>query len=172
MAEEIKQEVIAECKVTYFFGKMIAKAGTLSLRLDGLLFMPTKLDRALGSIDIPIPLDDIEGFHYDDTLQKRLELKTPGQTHRFIGSGLKELHEGLIVLKRNISSSNVLANIKDLSQTVSLTKCFNCAKDIKPNFKFCPYCRTQIKLICSKCKEEIEESWLSCAFCNTDFKKN
>lgn len=174
MTEQTEQQAIASCKVTYFIGKLLAKAGTLTLRSDGLTFTPTALDRAMGAIDIPIPINDMEGFYYNDAMQKTLQIKTPARTHRFIGSGLNEIHENLIMLKRRTTA----ASDPEIPQQDSISVkpkssdvCFNCSKPIGVNFKFCPFCRTQIKVICPCCKEVVEETWLSCPFCNTELRQ-
>lgn len=175
MIEGTEPQVIASCKVTYFIGKLLAKAGILELRSDGLTFVPTALDRAMGAIDIPIPLDDIEGFYFNDTLQKNLQIKTPSRTHRFVGGGLNEIHENLIILKRKSlprvseQPQAPAAPVTQIPRPADV--CFNCSKQIKPSFKFCPYCRSQMKLICHNCKEEVEQDWLSCPHCNFELKK-
>jgi len=170
---ESTPKVIAECKVTYFIGKMLARAGMLSLNSDGLLFIPTALDRAIGSIDIPIPFSEIQEFYYNDTFQKTLQIKSPDKIHKFIGSGLNELHENLIVLKRQTSALNQeKSTISKQVKEVSPDTCFSCSKPIKQSFKFCPHCRTQLKNLCMECKSEVEVEWIACPQCNCKLKDN
>ncbi|MFH1379597.1 MAG: zinc ribbon domain-containing protein [bacterium] len=167
---------ISRCKVTYFMGKLLAKAGTLSLNSEGLTFIPTALDRAIGAIDIPIPLEDIQAFYFNDTFQKTLQIKTPSQTHKFIGSAVNEIHDNLIVLKRQTSPHTLQKKEAEKASSappvppVSLY-CFTCKKPSKDTYKFCPYCKTQLKNLCPNCKEEINEGWAACAYCNSDLKK-
>jgi RNA polymerase subunit RPABC4/transcription elongation factor Spt4 len=171
--EEIEAKKICECKVTYFIGRLLAKAGILTLRDNGLIFTPTALDRALGAIDIPIPLEEIQGFTYNDTFQKTLQIKTPARTHRFIGSSLNEMHENLIILKRNAppapASPAPVVEVHTQPAHADDT-CPNCSKIINPLFKFCPYCKTQLKILCPQCKEPVAQDWTACPFCNTNIK--
>lgn len=168
---ETPVRVIAECKVTYFIGKLLAKAGILRINNEGLLFAPTALDRAMGSIDIPIPLEDIQEFFFNETLQKTLLVKTASKTHRFIGGGLGDIHENLIALKRRSLEETTDTAAVSPETAPSAFTCFSCSKPIKTSFKFCPYCRTQLKNLCPHCRDEIEQQWISCPSCNTELKK-
>ena len=183
MSDEIKQDEKTSCKVTYFIGKMLAKGGTLSFTDDGLLFTPTALDKMMGAIEIPISFSDMVSFHYDDSLQKKLEIITSSRKHRFIGSGLGEIHSKLIVLKKGIVH-NQAQNLNQLKTPASTSLeiqdrslnsseiCFNCSRPVKSSFKYCPFCRTQLKLICKSCKEVVEENWISCPNCNSELNKS
>ncbi|MBD3272366.1 MAG: hypothetical protein GF384_07520 [Elusimicrobia bacterium] len=167
-------QLIAETKVTYFIGKLLAKAGTLKLQNDGLVFIPTALDRAIGSIDIPIPIDDIQEFFYTEWPQKTLNVKTPSKIHKFIGAGLNELHENLIVLKRQLHASAKQNPIsaQPITEPTSSITCYSCKKPIKKDFKFCPFCRTQLKNLCPSCKSEVENIWLACPFCSQQLRES
>jgi len=170
---ESTPKTIAECKVTYFIGKMLARAGMLSLNSDGLMFIPTALDRAIGSIDIPIPISEIQEFYYNDTFQKTLQIKSPDKIHKFIGSGLNELHENLIVLKRQTSGPDQKKlNLPNQAKEVPSDSCSSCSKSIQKFFKFCPHCRTQLKNLCPECKSEVEVEWIACPQCNCRLKDN
>lgn len=173
MSEETGQTEAISCKVTYFIGKMLAKGGVLSFNDGGLLFSPTALDKMMGAIDIPISLSDIEGFHYDDALQKKLEIITPSRKHRFIGSGLGAVHKRLIIIKKEFAQKQGPSEGKkqETDKIVEENVCFNCMRPAEPSFKYCPYCRTQLKLICDGCKEVVNEKWISCPNCNYELRK-
>lgn len=44
-------------------------------------------------------------------------------------------------------------------------KCFECKKPISKDFKFCPSCKTQVKIECVKCKSLISPKWKNCPYC-------
>ncbi len=131
----------------------------------------------MGSIDVSLPFGDILEFYFDTTLsQKTLQVKTLSKTHRFIGSDLDKVHQNLISLKRTTALAQQPAPVQQASSVPVVKRhidcCFNCSKPIKPSFKFCPFCRTQLTHLCPGCKEIVDEQWLACPFCNADIKKS
>lgn len=49
-------------------------------------------------------------------------------------------------------------------------KCPNCSKTVKNDNKYCPYCGTPLKKICTKCGNEIQNDWIYCPECSTKLK--
>ncbi|NLX91383.1 MAG: zinc ribbon domain-containing protein [Firmicutes bacterium] len=48
--------------------------------------------------------------------------------------------------------------------------CPSCRKTLQEDFKFCPYCGTQIINNCPSCGKKVEPSWLACPYCGTALK--
>lgn len=45
------------------------------------------------------------------------------------------------------------------------TKCFSCGKNIKSEFKICPYCGTPLDTHCPKCGKQVMPDWQVCPHC-------
>lgn len=51
-----------------------------------------------------------------------------------------------------------------------LHNCFSCHREVDEDFKFCPYCSTQLKTNCTGCHKEIQTNWNTCPYCWVDQK--
>lgn len=45
------------------------------------------------------------------------------------------------------------------------TKCLNCGKSIKSEFKICPYCSTSLDIHCPQCGRQVLPDWQVCPHC-------
>ena len=45
--------------------------------------------------------------------------------------------------------------------------CPNCGHEIKPNWKFCPYCEHKLAEACEACGELLKPDWITCPYCGT-----
>jgi hypothetical protein len=46
--------------------------------------------------------------------------------------------------------------------------CFACQKHIRPDFVFCPHCRTRLQEECGNCGKPFNLSWAVCAYCGRE----
>ena len=46
--------------------------------------------------------------------------------------------------------------------------CFACQKHIRPDFAFCPHCRTRLQEECGNCGKLFNLSWAVCAYCGRE----
>ena len=46
--------------------------------------------------------------------------------------------------------------------------CFACQKHIRPDFAFCPHCRTRLQEECGNCGKPFNLSWAVCAYCGRE----
>jgi RNA polymerase subunit RPABC4/transcription elongation factor Spt4 len=51
-----------------------------------------------------------------------------------------------------------------------LHNCFSCHREVGEDFKYCPYCSTQLKTDCTGCHKEIQTNWNTCPYCWEDQK--
>lgn len=52
----------------------------------------------------------------------------------------------------------------------SLQHCPSCGREIKPDWKACPYCKTRLKKVCPSCNKPIESDWAVCPHCGHDLR--
>ena len=50
--------------------------------------------------------------------------------------------------------------------------CPECGRPIKHDFKVCPYCKAELKLVCPKCDRRMEPGWIVCPYCGERTKDN
>ncbi|MDD4170143.1 MAG: zinc-ribbon domain-containing protein, partial [Desulfotomaculaceae bacterium] len=52
-------------------------------------------------------------------------------------------------------------------------QCPNCQKALQEDFKFCPYCGTEMvkNFACHTCHKQVEPAWVSCPHCGSDLKR-
>lgn len=51
-------------------------------------------------------------------------------------------------------------------KVILIDSCRNCGRVLKEEWKFCPYCRTQVETCnCPFCREEIKFQWEFCPHC-------
>jgi len=46
--------------------------------------------------------------------------------------------------------------------------CYACQKHIRPDFAFCPHCRTRLQEACANCGKPINLNWAICAYCGRE----
>jgi hypothetical protein len=46
--------------------------------------------------------------------------------------------------------------------------CFSCESPILPAFKFCPTCKTELKVDCKWCEKHIYKNWKLCPYCGEE----
>ena len=68
-----------------------------------------------------------------------------------------ELESNLDVMEEIIEEKN-----KDFWDCLH---CFSCESPILPAFKFCPTCKTQLKIECNSCEKSIYKHWKLCPYC-------
>lgn len=48
--------------------------------------------------------------------------------------------------------------------------CPECGRPIKPDFKVCPYCKTDLASECPNCHKQMEHGWVVCPYCGGKIK--
>lgn len=102
----------------------------------------------------PMPYRDITGIILNDVGYVS-NGKTPwatlnsaiGRDHRF------SKYRGIVELKEWHPSSN-----ED-------NRCLNCGKEIRKDFKFCPFCEFDLEHSCKYCHKKLEPNWRICPYC-------
>jgi hypothetical protein len=46
--------------------------------------------------------------------------------------------------------------------------CYACQKHIRPDFAYCPHCRTRLQEACANCGKPISLNWAICAYCGRE----
>jgi RNA polymerase subunit RPABC4/transcription elongation factor Spt4 len=46
--------------------------------------------------------------------------------------------------------------------------CYACQKHIRPDFAYCPHCRTRLQEACANCGKPINLNWAICAYCGRE----
>jgi len=46
--------------------------------------------------------------------------------------------------------------------------CYACQKHIRPDFAYCPHCRTRLQEACANCGRPISLNWAICAYCGRE----
>jgi hypothetical protein len=46
--------------------------------------------------------------------------------------------------------------------------CYACQKHIRPDFAYCPHCRTRLQEACGNCGKPFNLSWAVCAYCGKE----
>jgi RNA polymerase subunit RPABC4/transcription elongation factor Spt4 len=46
--------------------------------------------------------------------------------------------------------------------------CYACQKHIRPDFAYCPHCRTRLQEACANCGRPVNLSWAICAYCGRE----
>jgi RNA polymerase subunit RPABC4/transcription elongation factor Spt4 len=46
--------------------------------------------------------------------------------------------------------------------------CYACQKHIRPDFAYCPHCRTRLQEACANCGRPINLNWAICAYCGRE----
>ncbi len=46
--------------------------------------------------------------------------------------------------------------------------CYACQKHIRPDFAFCPHCRTRLQEACANCGRPMSLNWAICAYCGRE----
>ena len=46
--------------------------------------------------------------------------------------------------------------------------CYACQKHIRPDFAFCPHCRTRLQEACANCGKAMSLNWAVCAYCGRE----
>ena len=56
-------------------------------------------------------------------------------------------------------------------KVIYLNSCNYCGKTIKEEWKFCPFCKTQVETFkCAFCSREIKAGWNYCPYCKGEVK--
>lgn len=67
-------------------------------------------------------------------------------------------YRGMVELREIKNSKNIAPK--------TLEKCQNCGKQIKKNYKYCPYCEFALEY-CKNCNEKMEPDWNICPYCGS-----
>lgn len=79
-----------------------------------------------------------------------------------------------VIWEDSISPDNEasLASSQPQMQTQpQMTFCYKCNNVIPGNSKFCPYCQTELYVVCPKCGEKYSSQYPSCSQCGTNRKE-
>lgn len=58
-------------------------------------------------------------------------------------------------------------DVEAISVTEATVHCPMCGKEVKEDFKLCPYCGNSLKPKCERCGRELEREWQVCPDCQT-----
>lgn len=104
--------------------------------------------------------DDVGYVSHGSTPENSLNAVI-GRDDRFIK------HQGIVELK-SYSPEEMLDNIESLQQIFDEKRCPFCKRQIQENFKYCPYCMSELGSRCEKCGKELKYGWLCCPDCGPD----
>lgn len=161
-------------RVNYYVGALLAQGGEVRVDDSKIVFSPTSaIDRAMGAKDVEIPFQNIQGLEQKSDISRTFHIKTGERVHKFEGSQARELAK---LLEQTLQSKG--HKIKFEKKETELTGsgslplsttgvCPTCAKYIKNDFAFCPYCERSLKPLCKSCHRTLEPDWKLCAYCGT-----
>lgn len=68
-------------------------------------------------------------------------------------------------IEENLNCLNLEIKEKIWKKNFELINCPKCNKKIEKEFKFCPYCKIELKKECLKCHKLLEIDWNKCPYC-------
>lgn len=63
---------------------------------------------------------------------------------------------------RNLETEAMLHEVNDQEL------CYACQKHVRPDFAFCPHCRTRLQDVCAGCGKPINLNWAICPYCGRE----
>lgn len=178
----------SQYKMTYYVGAMLAHGGLLTIKEDCLVFSPGTLERAMGATDTAIPFTEIKLVEVTGTITESLMVRTQQKSHRFVGSEPYKIRDkissaihnayqqrsssGAAVSQGQPPASSAAPRAPSVAaapteKTEAQGKCSACAKAVRSEFNFCPFCQAVLKASCAKCYKPVEREWKFCAFCKS-----
>lgn len=55
--------------------------------------------------------------------------------------------------------------LKEWHNNIERHCCPKCGKEIKKDFKYCPYCKSNLEHYCRNCNKKMETEWKICPYC-------
>src|SRR2546422_1333003 len=84
-------------------------------------------------------------------------------------SGMRPLVEdGLEKTKAGITTIEELGRILEVSEYAAAS-CPGCGRHLNSEYRFCPYCRAELRLVCAGCGRVLLSGWLACANCGQEY---
>jgi hypothetical protein len=88
----------------------------------------------------------------------------------YVSHGVVPENSLYVVIGRDdrFSTCQGIVELTNLQQMSDENKCSVCTRQIQGNFKYCPYCRSELGPRCDKCGTELNNGWLCCPYCGPD----
>ena len=84
-------------------------------------------------------------------------------------SGMRTLVEdGLEKTKAGITTVEELGRILEVSEYAAAS-CPGCGRHLNSEYRFCPYCRAELRRVCASCGRALLSGWLACAHCGQEY---
>ena len=84
-------------------------------------------------------------------------------------SGMRPLVEdGLEKTKAGITTIEELGRILEVSEYAAAS-CPGCGRHLNSEYRFCPYCRAELRRVCAGCGRPLLSGWLACAHCGQEY---
>jgi len=179
-----------EFKMTYYVGVMLAHGGVLSIKEDCLVFSPGAFERTLGASDTAIKFDKIKMVEVTGAITESLMVRTLEKSHKFVGSQPDKIRDKINEAIERAYKNGIITHdsAPETTQPVSQAaqpaaqatpktaaipqpaagksdKCPSCSQTTRPDYHFCPFCKTAAKPSCPKCYRLTEPAWKFCAIC-------